>query len=135
MSKSASVRLASAAIAAVALSAGALMAGPAGAAVIAAQALVAPVTHAGPCPFEFQFKGKIVSNSPGVVKYRWIRSDGAIAPIQTLDFRERGEKFVTDTWTIGRTYGGWEAVRILSPNPLVSNHAAFKLVCKSPLVP
>lgn len=114
----------------------ALAAGSADAAVVAAQAVVTPTAHAGACPFMFTFTGKIVSNGPGVVKYKWIRSDGAIAPVQTLVFRERGAQLVKDTWTIGRTYQGWEAVQVLAPNALQSNPAKFDLVCRaSPLVP
>ena len=134
MFKSSSSRKAG--LAAILAAGAALVAGHADAAVIAADASVAPPIHAGSCPFMFKFTGKIVSNSPGVVKYKWIRSDGAIAPVQTLVFRERGARLVQDTWQIGRDYKGWEAVRILAPNPLASNPAKFELLCRpSPLHP
>jgi hypothetical protein len=111
----------------------ALAAGPSSAAVVGVKAAVAPAVHTGPCPFTFKFEGEIVSNSPGVVQYRWIRSDGAIAPVQTVVFRERGAKIVTDTWTLSPPhYIGWEAVRVLSPNPVTSNKAVFKLTCYGP---
>lgn len=131
MLKSAFVR--KSALAAAAVLAAALTAGASNAAVIATSATVTPAGHAGACPFTFTFTGKIVANSQGIVKYRWIRSDGAIAPVQTLIFRERGAQVVTDTWTLSPPhYVGWEAVRILSPNAMVSNKAVFKLQCLGP---
>jgi hypothetical protein len=114
-----------------AAAASALLAGQASAAT--AVVAVNPVTHTGACPFMFKFQGVISSPTPGVVKYQWKRSDGAIAPIQTLVFREPGRQIVTDTWTIGRTYAGWEALRLMTPVPGASNLAHFKLVCVNPL--
>jgi hypothetical protein len=133
MLKSASLRKVSLGAAAAAAAVTALAAGPSSAAVVGAAATVAPPVHVGACPFMFKFTGKIVSNSQGVVKYRWIRSDGAIAPVQTLFFREPGTQFVSTTWTLSPPhYVGWEAIRILTPNPLISNKAVFKLTCLGP---
>jgi hypothetical protein len=133
MLKSALLRRSTLAAAAAAAAFAALAAGPSSAAVISADAKVAPATHTGACPFTFNFTGTIVVNGPEIVKYRWIRSDGATAPVQTLTFRARGAQVVTDTWTLSPPhYEGWEAVRILSPNALTSNKAAFKLECYSP---
>jgi len=95
-------------------------------------ASVNPTSFKGECPKMFTFTGKITSDSPGVVKYKWIRSDNANAPEQTISFRAPGTQTVTTTWTLGgpgMTYNGWEAIRILSPNPMTSNRAAFTLDC------
>ncbi len=133
MFKSALLGKSSLAAAATAAAFAILAAGPSNAAVVGAGASVAPPVHAGACPFTFKFTGKIQSNSPGVVTYRWMRSDGAMAPVQTLVFREPGVQLVFDTWTLSPPhYVGWEAIRILSPNPFASNKAVFKLDCKSP---
>ncbi|MEW6597228.1 MAG: hypothetical protein AB1429_07010 [Pseudomonadota bacterium] len=94
---------------------------------------VAPPTHLGACPFTFKFEGIISSPTPAVVKYRWIRSDGAIAPVQTVAFERAGRIPVFDTWTIGRSYVGWEALQLYTPNGFVSNKAVFKLRCVNPL--
>jgi|688.fasta_scaffold520798_1 hypothetical protein len=96
-------------------------------------ASVNPVAHQGACPFMFKFEGIISSPTPAVVKYRWIRSDGAIAPVQTVAFERAGRMPVFDTWTIGRTYMGWEALQLYTPNGFVSNKAVFKLRCVNPL--
>ena len=114
-----------------AVAASALLAGHANAAT--AVVGVNPVSHVGGCPFMFKFEGVISSPTPGVVKYQWKRSDGAIAPVETLTFREPGRQIVTTTWTIGRSYAGWEALRLYTPVPGASNLAHFKLVCVNPL--
>lgn len=117
-----------------AIAASALLAGQASAAT--AIVGVNPVSHTGACPFTFKFEGVISSPTPGVVKYQWKRSDGAIAPVQSLTFREPGRQIVTTTWELGRTYTGWEALRLFTPTPGASNLAHFKLVCvNSPLAP
>lgn len=92
-----------------------------------------PASYNGPCPGVIKFNGKIAANGQGEVKYQFIRSDGAVGPIQTLVFTGPGSKPVSTTWTLGGPalpeYAGWEAIKILSPNPMESNHADFKLLC------
>ena len=90
---------------------------------------VTPPSFDGVCPKLFAFDGIVVSDAPGVVRYKWIRSDGAMAPEQSLTFKVAGKQPVKTTWTIGKSYTGWQAVQILSPNPLVSNRASFTLRC------
>lgn len=94
---------------------------------------VNPPAYAGACPFTFKFQGVVSSPTPAVVKFRWIRSDGAIAPLQTIVFERAGRRPVYDTWTIGRSYAGWEALQIYTPTGFVSNKAFFKLRCVNPL--
>jgi hypothetical protein len=100
--------------------------------VIRVYASVNPTSFKGECPKVFEFTGKIASDSPGIVKYKWLRSDNAQAPEQTINFNAPGTQIVTTTWTLGgpgMTYNGWEAIQILSPNPMTSNKAAFTLKC------
>ncbi|MCP5101968.1 MAG: hypothetical protein GY950_01250 [bacterium] len=100
--------------------------------VVRAYATVKPTSFNGQCPKKFTFLGRITSNSRGVVKYKWLRSDNANAPVKTIRFNKPGTKTVTTTWTLGApgmTYNGWQAVRILAPNQMTSNRAAFKLKC------
>lgn len=101
--------------------------------VIRVYASVNPPSFTGPCPKVFEFTGKIAVDSPGVVKYKWLRSDNAQAPEQTINFNAPGTQVVTTTWTLGgagMTYNGWEAIQILSPNPMTSNKAVFTLNCE-----
>ena len=88
-----------------------------------------PDVYRGKCPTIIQFKGAITVSEPGRVQYKFIRSDGASAPVQTLVFDAAGTKPVTDEWHVGRTYTGWEAIEVIYPQPVTSNHADFRIVC------
>lgn len=93
-----------------------------------------PVHHQGPCPATITFTGTIRVNHPGTVWYRWIRSDRARGPRLSIKFTHAGEQTVTTTWRLGgpglTQYRGWEAIRILAPNRMESNHAMFDILCK-----
>ncbi|MEZ4886445.1 MAG: hypothetical protein R3E32_17040 [Chitinophagales bacterium] len=84
---------------------------------------------AGKCSQTIQFKGSISFNGTGTVQYRFTRSDGATAPIQSLHFAGAGTKSVSTTWQLGKSYQGWQGIEILSPNNLQSNRANFTLRC------
>ncbi len=99
------------------------------AAVIDVKASVSPTEYSGACPKRFVFVGVIAVDKPCVVKYKWIRSDNAISPVETIVFRRRGIKRVTSYWELGAVGEHWEAVEILAPNLMVSNKAVFKLDC------
>ncbi|HEU4388388.1 MAG TPA: hypothetical protein VFV34_11365 [Blastocatellia bacterium] len=86
----------------------------------------------GPCPITVGFGGWITTNGPGTVRYTSIRSDGAIAPEETLSFERAETKMVRTTWTLGRGYKGWQAIKILSPNETESSHAEFLVKCDGP---
>lgn len=91
-----------------------------------------PSSYTGPCPATITFKGKISASRPAVVQYRFIRNDGAIAPVKTLTFSAAGSKSVSTTWTLGRDYTGWEAIKVISPVEVESNKANFSIQCKLP---
>jgi hypothetical protein len=104
--------------------------------VTAVSLTVVPARYEGPCPAVIKFSGNITANGKGVVRYTFIRSDGATGPVFTLTFDSAGRKSVETTWTLGGptlpTYSGWEAIKILSPNEMVSNRAGFRVVCRRP---
>jgi len=109
-------------------------------AAVAAHLSAAPTNYVGGCPGVITFNGKIKSTVAGEVKYKFTRSDGAIAPVQTLFFRVPGVQNVSTTWTLGGipalpAYAGWEAIEIVSPLPFTSNHANFKLRCVAGIAP
>jgi hypothetical protein len=93
-----------------------------------------PFTGTVGCPAEIQFSGRIsVVGGSGAVTYRWIRDDGASAPVQTLTFDGPASRDVTTTWTRGAPgtrMVGWQAIHIIEPKELDSNHAEFDLFCK-----
>jgi len=100
---------------------------------IAARLTASPLSYTGKCPAVIKFTGMISATEPTSVQYKFIRSDGASAPVQTLVFEKPGKKPVTTTWTLGgtelQTYEGWEAIRIISPRQVVSNRAKFSITC------
>lgn len=83
------------------------------------------------CPYAISFKGTIETNAACTVKYKFIRSDGALKPVQTLLFVGPGTKTVTDSWTLRASFSGWEAIQVVAPIAVTSNHADFKLACKT----
>jgi len=97
--------------------------------VIKVKASVNPPEYSGTCPKRFEFVGVIAVDKPCVVKYKWIRSDNAIAPVESISFQRRGMQQVTSYWELGAAGEHWQAVEILAPNPMVSNKAVFKLKC------
>jgi hypothetical protein len=104
--------------------------------VIKVSAFVKPVHYAGKCPKRFEFVGKITVNRPGVVKYRWIRSDGATTPVKTIRFLKRGirTRTVTNYWQLSNPGKKWQAIRVLAPNVIQSNRAVFTLKCRRGVV-
>ncbi len=88
-----------------------------------------PPNYSGPCPGTITFRGAIAASGPCDVSYKFIRSDGATAPVQALHFAAAGSRQVNETWTIGMNYSGWEAIQILSPAELQSNQAPFQITC------
>ncbi len=92
-----------------------------------------PFQGSAACPVVITFSGRIsVVGGSGAVSYRFIRSDGASGPVQTLTFSGPGSQNVQETWTLGAsgmTLDQWEAIRILEPAELESDHAAFRITC------
>jgi len=93
-----------------------------------------PTSYTGACPGLIKFSGKIQASGAGRVKYTWLRNDGATGPVEYVDFTEAGVKLISTTWTLGDAvalphYVGWEQIKILSPNDMLSNKANFKLTC------
>lgn len=84
---------------------------------------VADAKPSGKCPLKINFNGKITTDGPVTVKYTFLRSDGAIAPVYTLIFTAAGTKPVSTDWTLGDArllarYEGWQKLKILSPREL-----------------
>ena len=108
---------------------------PAGGAFAAVEATVRaePIKHHGPCPGFFKFKGRVTANARGMVKYKFLRSDGAIMPLREVYFKNAGVKEVDMTWQLGDVtvphYAGWVALQIVEPNEITSAKANFDLVC------
>ncbi|MCJ7663088.1 MAG: hypothetical protein MUO24_02470 [Desulfobacterales bacterium] len=89
-----------------------------------------PPSYVGACPATINFRGTISTNKAAVVKYKFIRSDGGETPVQTLNFSAAGSKPVSTTWSLGRDYTGWKAIKVISPVIVESNKANFSIRCK-----
>jgi hypothetical protein len=100
---------------------------------ITARLGVSPASYKGNCPALITFRGHITVNQPTTVQYKFIRSDNAQAPVQTLNFPKAGTQGVTTTWQLGGpglpTYSGWEAIQVISPVGAESNKAHFRVRC------
>jgi hypothetical protein len=92
-----------------------------------------PFNYVGPCPVAIKFSGRISAvGGSGRISYKFLRSDGASAPIETLTFDTPASKDVSTTWTLGApgTYSGWQAIQIFDPQELKSNQAPFTIKCQ-----
>jgi hypothetical protein len=85
------------------------------------------------CPVTISFTGRIsVLQGTATVAYRWLRSDGASAPVQSVSFSKPGSETVTTSWQLGSpgdALSGWQAIEVVSPQQAKSNQAAFKVTC------
>ena len=86
------------------------------------------------CPATVDFNGSITMDGPGVVRYTFERSDGATAPVHTLFFPSAGTKSVSTTWTLGRSYSGYQKLKVISPNRMESAESRFNLNCGGILI-
>jgi hypothetical protein len=87
-----------------------------------------PSDYTGPKPARIQFHGRISAvGGSGTVSFRFIRSDGASAPVQTVTFDGPGSKDVATEWQLSGDYQGWEAIKTIDPQALESEHATFKV--------
>jgi hypothetical protein len=83
----------------------------------------------GPCPKTIHFWGTIATSGPGIVTYRWERSDGtATAAPETIIFTAAGTQTVTNIWTRGEGTG-WQRLHVLTPNDAVSSQIDFVMTC------
>lgn len=101
--------------------------------VVNIEASVSPTTS-NTCTQKYTFSAKIYTNGATTVKYKWLRSDNAIAPEQSITYTEAGMQTVTTEWTrgpitSGTNEGGWMRIEILSPGTGLGNKAEFTLSC------
>lgn len=101
---------------------------------VIADLTVDPTMYKGECPGTFTFKGKIATNRPGPVHYRFIRSDNTRSELLVLNFDEPGTKEVTTTWqfdgpSASPDFTGWQAIQVSFPMKVQSNTALFRGTC------
>lgn len=90
-----------------------------------------PFDFSGACPHQIVFSGRVsVAGGNGVVSYKFLRNDGASAPVETITFDGPGTRDIKTNWYLGATYTGWQQIQILDPVEMKSNKADFKLTCQ-----
>jgi hypothetical protein len=93
-----------------------------------------PFNYTGNCPVTIRFSGRISAiGGSGRVSYKFLRSDGASAPVESVSFEGPSSKDVVTTWSIGRpgfAYSGWESIHILEPQDTQSQQARFSIRCQ-----
>ncbi len=99
------------------------------ASVIAVSLRAERLARTSSCPTTVDFRGSITMNGRGTVKYTFERSDGATAPYSTLYFASAGTKQVSTSWTLGRSYSGYQKLKVIAPNRAESSESRFDLNC------
>ena len=91
----------------------------------------------GQCAMTVTFGGSITADGPATVQYGFTRSDGAVGPVQVLEFQEAGTQSVSTSWTLGDekalpSYEGWQAIKVFAPNEIESSHETgeFSVKCE-----
>jgi hypothetical protein len=81
--------------------------------------------------YRFNFSQQVSMTQPGRVTYRWLRSDGASAPVQYIDFANPGTQTVTTWWQRSGRPGdkltGWQQIEILTPTSLKGSVLASRV--------
>ena len=86
----------------------------------------------GVCPHKFDFQADITSRRRGDLVVQWVRSDGATGGAETIHFDAPDEmRRVFDHWMVGRSYRGWEQLRITDSagNVALSRRVTFSNRC------
>jgi hypothetical protein len=85
------------------------------------------------CGREFFVTGKINTDAPGRIQYRFVRSDGVLQPIETMEFDAAGSQAVGFKWTPDAAapadFKGWISLQVVYPEEVESNRAEFSVTC------
>lgn len=92
---------------------------------------VEPIDQSGSCPANVKLSTKIVLPRPGKVQYRFVRSDGILDTLKTLNFEKPGEKEVVASWNFIRDFSGWVQLKIVQPENVESEKIPFQVQCTS----
>jgi hypothetical protein len=94
-----------------------------------------PQNITGDCPQKIVFTARISAvGGSGLVSYKWLRNDGASAPVETIQFEGPGSKSIETTWQLGGPDSSykdfWQQIEVFDPVSFLSNKAFFTLTCK-----
>jgi hypothetical protein len=91
---------------------------------------VLPSSYTGKCPVDLQVEGRFRIDHAGVVRYRFLRSDGTQTPIRTYHAPTAGWFSLFDTLHVTHDRQGSVRLRILSPTPRLTPPASYTVDCK-----
>ncbi|MEW7974098.1 MAG: lysozyme inhibitor LprI family protein [Candidatus Thiodiazotropha endolucinida] len=103
------------------------------------QQWVEPDEYRGACPATLRFTTKIQKGGWGIVKYRWVRSDGHRTQPVTIDFPDWRHKRVSMSWRVDPEPGEqiWASVEIIDPpgTEVGVPKAIARIRCEHPTLP
>jgi hypothetical protein len=79
-------------------------------------------------PTRVYFSGRIKTDGPTFVTYRWIRSDGTRRD-GTLQFTKAAGRPVSTDWNQKSTYSGWVKLIVLTPEHVETPKTYFQVHC------
>jgi hypothetical protein len=115
------------------------VAGPGTFHVLSASVQADPAEYTGHCPVTITFTARIaIDADPGIVRFHWLSSDGAVSPQDTVTFAGSRGMEVHSTWRVDPkrlpTHAGWSSIQIDDPPTTLpggptATHAAFAFTC------
>lgn len=103
--------------------------------VINVTAQAAPSDFSGACVSpngegtRIDFSANITVNGPGVILYKWDRSDGAISQTITAVIDPSKAETITSYWMLWGDYSGYMEAHVLGPKEIPPAQAHFNLTC------
>ena len=79
-------------------------------------------------PTRVQFSGRIKTNGPAFVTYRWLRSDGTHKDGE-LQQTAAADKTVSTSWDQTSTASGWVRLIVLTPKHVETPKSYFRVHC------
>jgi|GEM_PF-3039491 hypothetical protein len=79
-------------------------------------------------PTHVSFSGKIKTDGPTFVTYRWVKSDGTRKD-GVLQFTKRDGRTITTHWDQTSTFTGWVRLIVLTPKHVETPKTYFRVHC------
>ena len=98
-------------------------------AVVSASLSASQTTYSGVCPITINVTGSVTASQAGTVQYHFIRPDGSTSGGKTLTFTSGGSQSVTDSFNVGSTTSGSEAIYIDTPNRFNFGGPSIAITC------
>lgn len=97
--------------------------------VITVSSSAAPVSYTGACPVNIVLNGKITTNLPETVTYRWASSFPYAFVAKDIVFASAGSQNVTETMVIAATTAGYVRFRVYSPYEVKADKINLVINC------